>query len=347
MRPLRVCIYGGTSVKGMPEAFISELAYKILDAMPAVIVTGGFLHSNKEPKAISTDFAALEGARRYADKRGRNLEKYYEAWIPEPELDRRPDVGGVVRMTEHDGITVRVMHGRTPLGRRLAMVAGVDLVVTISGRQHTEVVVEQALELGLPVIPIPDAGGDSAELLKTYRERIAASFAPGAFDECLGKVSTSILHRPEIAADAVIILARTAKIGKCLVLFPYDDEHNRLYESSIKSAIAKHMAPINLSDIPQSAAIYTSFAEAMRASTAIVADITSVNKNVMYEIGYAHGLGLTPLLYTRDAAVLDQLPVYFKTLNIRVESEEIPAVALIDEYLLSVKDARRAHQLMA
>ena len=70
-------------------------------------------------------------------------------------------------MSEADLITVRVMTGRTPLGRRLAMVAGVDVVVTISGRQHTEVVVEQALELGVPVLPIPVAAGDSRDLLVT------------------------------------------------------------------------------------------------------------------------------------------------------------------------------------
>jgi hypothetical protein len=57
-----------------------------------------------------------------------------------------------------DGVTVRVVHGRTALGRRLAMVAGVDMVVTISGLRHTEVVVEQALETGVPVLPLPHAG---------------------------------------------------------------------------------------------------------------------------------------------------------------------------------------------
>ena len=60
----------------------------------------------------------------------------------------RPDVKGVVRMSEADGITVRVMTGRTPLGRRLAMVGDVDVVVTIYGRQHTEVVVERSLDRG-------------------------------------------------------------------------------------------------------------------------------------------------------------------------------------------------------
>jgi len=110
--------------------------------MPAVIVTGGFLHSNQEPMAVPTDVAALKGARRYAEDHGMDLKDCCEGWIPEPSLDRRSGVKGVVRMTQVDCITVQVTPGRTPLGLRLVMVAGVDMVVTISGKQHTEVVVE-------------------------------------------------------------------------------------------------------------------------------------------------------------------------------------------------------------
>lgn len=56
------------------------------------------------------------------------------------------------------------------------MVAGVHMVITILGRTHTEVVVEQALEPGIPTLPIPDAGGDSKDLLKKHNKRIAVSF---------------------------------------------------------------------------------------------------------------------------------------------------------------------------
>jgi hypothetical protein len=347
MRRVRVCVYGGTDLQGTPAGFISALACKILDSMPAVIVTGGFLHSNEKPKAVSTDVAALRGARRYANEHGIDLKDCYEAWIPEPSLDSRPDVKGAVRMTEADSITVRVMTGRTPLGRRLAMVAGVDMVVTISGRQHTEVVVEQALELGLPVLPIPDAGGDSRDLLVKYRERIAAGFDPGALDQCLGAVSKAIDTDPEMAASAVVDLIRTAKVGRCLVLLPYDGQHNTLYTSSIEPAVARHMIPVRLDRLPRSEAIYTSFADAIQSSSAVIADITILNENVMYEVGYAHGRGLTPLIYTRNAARLGELPVYFRTLNVRLASDAMPVNILIDEYLRSLKGARRVHQLTA
>ena len=59
-----------------------------------------------------------------------------------------------------------------------------------------------------------------------------------------------------------------------------------------------------------SGAIYTNFAAAVRTASGIVADITVLNQNVMYEIGYAHARGLTPLMYTLNKKILDDLPVY-------------------------------------
>jgi hypothetical protein len=295
MRRVRICIYGGTDLQGMHTGFISDLAYKILDSISAaVIVSGGFRYSDEDPTAVSVDVAALSGAQRYASERRIDLKDCYEACLPDPDLDSRLEDEGVVRMSEADGIAVQVMTGRTALGRRLAMIAGVDIVVTISGKRHTEVVGEQALELGVPVFPIPNAGGHSRALLKKYRKRIAASFDPGALDRCLGEISQTIDSNPEIAAGSVVDLLRTAKVGRCLVLIPYDTENNRLYESTIGPAVARHMFPIRLDRLPKSEAIYTSFADAIQSSYAVIADITALNENVMYEIGYSHGRGLPP-----------------------------------------------------
>jgi nucleoside 2-deoxyribosyltransferase len=129
-------------------------------------------------------------------------------------------------------------------------------------------------------------------------------------------------------------------VGKCLVLLPYDDDHNTSYSSTIEPTVAKHMISINLARLPSSEAIYTSFADNVRSASAIIADVTQLNPNVMYEIGWAHGSGATPWLYTRDAARLQDLPVYLKTLNIRLADETTPLEKLIDEYLGSVKAKR-------
>ena len=181
-------------------------------------------------------------------------------------------------------------------------------------------------------------------LLKRHKPRIAAGFKAGALDRCIKDVSKAIKDNPEAAASAVVNLIRTAKIGRCLVLLPYDEKHNRLYRSLIEPAVSRHMVPVRLDLIPKSESIYTSFAQAVRSCSAVIADITILNKNVMYEIGYAHGRGLKPMLYTRRAARLKRLPVYFRTLNVRLATPEESIAQLIDDYLNSFKSFGQDHQ---
>ncbi len=340
MRTIRVCIYGGTDLQGTPTAFVSALAYEILDKMGALIVTGGFRHSVNQPDAVSTDMAALDGARQYSKDHDTDLKNCYEAWVPEPTLDRRTDVGGVIRMTEELGITVSQVRGTTPLGRRLAMVRGVDLVVTISGRRHTEVVGEQALELGIPFLPIPNAGGDSMNLLTSHRQQIAARFNPGALETCLRRINETMGHEPRLAAQAVVALLQTARVGRCLVLLPYDPEHDEIYNSILEREVSKHMFPVRLDQLPKSDAIYLSFAKAMDDASAVIIDITHLNENVMYEVGFAHGRGRSPLMYTRDPARLENLPVYLRTLNVHLVADLTKLAPLVGLHLGEIQAAR-------
>ena len=187
------------------------------------------------------------------------------------------------------------------------------------------------------MLPITHAGGDSKKLMEKYRTRIAAAFEPGAMDRCLEQVSRDIGREPAAAARAIVELVRTAKVGRCLVLLPYDDAHNELYASRIEPSIAKWMFPKRLDRFPKSEEIQVAFADAVRASTAVIADITELNENVMYEIGYARASGITPLIYTRSADRLENLPVYLRSLNVRLASVKAPIETLIDGYLSAVK----------
>jgi len=50
------------------------------------------------------------------------------------------------------------------------------------------------------------------------------------------------------------------------------------------------------------------------------------------------------MIYTRDADRLSRLPVYFRTLNVRLASDATPVDVLIEDYLRSLKTTRRLHQ---
>jgi hypothetical protein len=336
MRKLRVCIYGGTDLGGVPRAFVASLAEEILMSLPAVIVTGGFLRRNDLPEAVSTDSAALEGARRAAKRKSADISSLFEAWVPDERLDRRPDVRGSVRMGGELGITVRVLIGRTALGRRLSMVGGVDILITVAGRRHTELLLEQAIELGVPALPIAHTGGDSKKIYDTYRERIQSAFAPGLVESCFEQLEKDGLDNPD-SVRSIVDVIRSARVGRCLVLQPYrDNDDEVLYRKVIRPAVEEEMLAIRLKDNSGSQQIYTSFFDAVSYSTTIIADITSLNENVMYEVGYAHGRGLQPLLFTLDPTLIDRLPVYIRTLNVHTVSKA-DLGALIRKHLRGIK----------
>ena len=108
------------------------------------------------------------------------------------------------------------------------------------------------------------------------------------------------------------------------------------------------LKPIRVDASTISDSILTKILRGISDSRLIFADITAVrrrrNSNVMYEIGYSHGRGLTPLIYTRDADRLTHLPVYFRTLNVRMASGTTPVNILIEDYLRSLKTTRRLNQ---
>lgn len=342
MRPLRICIYGGTDLQDTPIDFVERLAHELLRSLPSVIVTGGFVSSEeRSERVVSTDIAAWRGACRHADEAGVDRRSCYVACVPDPSLD---DERGVRRMSEreHD-VTIEQLRDRTPLGRRLAMVRTCDVVVTITGGRHTEVVIEQAIECGLPTIPIPHSTAPngkrraSARSWKRHRVRLAAAFPDGRLTAMIDDLATTILDRPDEGARSVVDLVREAKIGKCLVLMPFDAAHDDHYERVVRPTIQRHMHPVRLDHEPGSRPIADNFADGVSQALAIVADITEVNENVMYEIGYAHSMGFDPLLFARDVTRIEHLPVYFRSKNVHPAMDDRDVARVIDEHLRQVK----------
>jgi hypothetical protein len=339
MRNLRVCIYGGTDLDGMPHAFVASLAEQLVMALGAVIVTGGFLRRNDRPRAVSTDSAALEGALRAAARKSVDSRSIFEAWIPDGRLDERPDVRGVERMGDDLGVTIRTIVGRTALGRRLSMVGGIDVLITVAGSRHTELMLEQAVELGVPALPIAKTGGDSKNIYESYRARIESAFAPGSVRACFQHLEKHGLEGPG-SVESVVKVVSSARVGRCLILQPHRENADEiLYRDVIKPAVQSEMLAVRLKDNIGSKQIYTSFLDAISQSTTIVADITSLNENVMYEVGYAHGHGMQPLLFTLDPTGVDRLPLYIRALNVHsVSRADLPT--LIQDHLRDVKRGR-------
>jgi hypothetical protein len=156
----------------------------------------------------------------------------------------------------------------------------------------------------------------------------------------LQRIDETIDHEPRLAAQAVVTLLQTAKVGRCLVLLPYDPEHDEIYNSVLEPEVSKQMFAVRLDQLPKSDAIYASFAKAVDDASAVIIDITHLNENVMYEVGFAHGRGRSPLMYTRDPVRLENLPIYLRTLNVHLVTDPTKLASLVGVHLAEIQAAR-------
>ena len=156
------------------------------------------------------------------------------------------------------------------------MVHDVDVVVTIGGKRHTNEILEQALELNVPALPLAFAGGASRKFWTVYRDVVVGWFSLSPEDtKFLDELTATDVAAslPETARRVADLIAR-ARISRCLVLLPYDDVHNTLFRDFIKRAVESVMICVRLDHLPGSAPIRTSFVDAVdRASVASVARI--------------------------------------------------------------------------
>ena len=91
------------------------------------------------------------------------------------------------------------------------------------------------------------------------------------------------------------------------VLMPFTDELTEIYNSSIKPVV--ELKDFNLvckraDEIKSNKSIMEDIWKSICEAKLIIADLTGLNANVMYEIGIAHTIGKeTILLYQKDSAI--------------------------------------------
>ena len=89
----------------------------------------------------------------------------------------------------------------------------------------------------------------------------------------------------------------------CFILMPFDDEFKDIYELGIKQSCSDAGAYCERVDeqIYKESIIERIYNQISKADI-VIADMTGRNPNVFYEVGYAHALGKTTILLTKDAA---------------------------------------------
>ena len=84
---------------------------------------------------------------------------------------------------------------------------------------------------------------------------------------------------------------------QAFVVMQFSDEFDALYEDVIKPTCEKEgLEAIRADDIYKSGLIINDIARSIEEASVIIADVTTDNPNVFYEVGYAHGIKKATIL---------------------------------------------------
>lgn len=92
---------------------------------------------------------------------------------------------------------------------------------------------------------------------------------------------------------------------KCLVIMPFDDKLNIIYELAIEPAvIAEGYECIRVDKLPGGGNILKEIIEQVHKAKVVIADLTGNNPNVFYELGISHGLMNNVIMLAQDIKLL-------------------------------------------
>jgi hypothetical protein len=338
-----IAFYGGTDLSPEVARFVSLLARAVLRTPDVVLVTGGFDHFRDAPGRTSVDRAAADGAKAYLRETGEPVEARLETWLPASEKDRQR----VERFREG---RVTVLHGGSAQARRFKLVRQVDALVTFKGKVNTAMVLDMAFAIERPALPLPFTGGDSLAYWKEHRDQVVEWF--GIPEELARRLEKTVPRRlsPERAQAlanevAGVLLGGIAR--RCLVLMQYGEEPDRFYREVVAPALlAEGFEPVRIDQDPDPGNILQLFLDRLDDCDAVVADVTEINPNVMYELGQAHARGVSPLLIARHGtprALAKRLPLYLRQHKVEASaatSETGRRRALVRRIRLYLRDLR-------
>jgi hypothetical protein len=303
MNQKRIAIYGGIDLDDAQQAFVRYLAQAILKRPEEIVVlTGGYRSNKTRPRAVSTDSQVVQGIEELLIDPSQVKQRLL-IMQPDPARDRA-DANRYGR--KDTKAKIETLKGRTARQRRLQLVGAARAIVTVKGYMNTAMVLDAALAAGTPFLPLPFTGGDSWEYWHDYKDQICKWFKitrkVAVQMEKLSLRDSTEKEKHRWAAEIAFSLT-TAIEKKCLVLLPYKPRYQRLYQGTVEPAIRKAgYTACRLDRDVYAGRVRDEFYRRLRESDCVIADATDYWPNVMYEIGYAHALGIKPFLIVATQA---------------------------------------------
>lgn len=296
IHPHRLFVSGGSQLSRRAALLWHELGRMLAGETGLVVVTGGLRARRESPGKTPADWAMVEGVLVGLEGTAIRPTDRIETVLP----DRNKDWDKLERF--HVG-HVRTLDHRNSQSRRFSMVSDSEIVIAIAGDRGTRSVLDMALAIERPILPLPFAGGTSADFWQDHQSEICEWFnIPPATAKEFSRIRLGKLSRMEIRQLAAKV-HRYLMCGftrSCFVIMRFRKKLDAVYEKAICPALEVHgLRPVRTDKHVLTGSIVAAIRDGLRHCFFAIADITGDSPNVMYELGMAHGIN-KPVIILRD-----------------------------------------------
>lgn len=299
IRPLRLFVSGGSRLSPNAALLWQELGKLLAAEDGLIVITGGLDERSDSPGVRTADRAIVDGFLEGLRERGITDRERIETFLPDPKLDwnqlKRFEIG-----------RIHVLTNRTAQSRRFRMVHSADVIITIEGDKGTRSVLDVALAIERPILPLPFGQGDSTKVWHEERDEICERFRISSAEaEEFERIQLAHLTEAEISALAEKVRSCLMRgfTKNCFVIMPFRNEYDLVYDMAIRPALKSHgLQPIRTDKHVLTGNVIAAIRDGLRHCYFAIADTTNDHPNVMYELGMAHA-GDKPVILLRHVGV--------------------------------------------
>lgn len=296
IRPRRLFVSGGSRLSANAAKLWRELGQLLAVEDGLIVITGGLAGRAKDPETPTADRMIIEGMLPILKSRGIPSENHIETVLP----DSAQDTNKLIRFKEGH---IRQLEKRNPQSRRFTMVRTADVVVSIEGEQGTKSVLDMALAIERPVLPLPFGEGASRDAWLGQREDIINWFQIPANQAAeFERINLLGLTESEIHDLAVQVHSYLMKgfTQGCFVIMKFSEAGDLVYDQAIQPALATFGFQAWRTDrtVP-SGDVVAAIRDGINHCYFSIADTTEDRPNVMYELGLVHATNKPVILLRR------------------------------------------------
>jgi hypothetical protein len=200
-RQRRIFVSGASRLSPNAAKLWRELGSLLAKENGVIVITGGLAHRADDPSALTADRMIVDGMLPVLKARGDVSEDHIETVLPDPSHDWNK----LIRFKEG---RIRELEKRNAQSRRFSMVHSCDVVISVEGEHGTRSVLDAALAIERPILPLPFGGGASGAAWLAHREAITKWFQIEPFQaEAFDQIKLPGLNEMEIRELALRVHA--------------------------------------------------------------------------------------------------------------------------------------------